>query len=259
MDIFLRVLQGAYAYLLIFQIIIVSLLMLVLLWLIVRRTREAAANSRVEQNANTSIEAAVPASVGSPDVATEAAAPNPAIPAAGESVDELKKNLSDSQAELGKAGQGGEEVKSLQEKIKYLESKLLEYEILQEEIGTLSALKLENEELKKKITLGGGAPAETSPPPSEPVLTEPTLSDPTPVPQQVFDAPAEPPAPAEAAPAPEIAAEPPPAPEPIAEVAAAEAAPAAAPTKDEGPAELQSLLAQIDELTKDQPPPDKTA
>ena len=43
-----------------------------------------------------------------------------------------------------------EKNKALQDKVQYLEQKLLEYEILQEEISTLSVLKLENEKLKSQ-------------------------------------------------------------------------------------------------------------
>ncbi len=49
--------------------------------------------------------------------------------------------------------------KALEEKVKYLEQKLLEYEILQEEISTLSVLKNDNEKLKSQILQLGGAPA----------------------------------------------------------------------------------------------------
>ena len=41
MEIFLKILQGSYAYLLIFQVLVVSLLMLASIWLVIRRTQEA--------------------------------------------------------------------------------------------------------------------------------------------------------------------------------------------------------------------------
>ena len=43
MEIFLKIIQGSYAYLLIFQILVVSMLFLALVWLVIRRTQEAAA------------------------------------------------------------------------------------------------------------------------------------------------------------------------------------------------------------------------
>ena len=43
------------------------------------------------------------------------------------------------------------QAKELQQKVGFLESKLLEYEIVQEEIANLSLLKLENEKLREEI------------------------------------------------------------------------------------------------------------
>ncbi len=66
-----------------------------------------------------------------------------------------------------------EESEMLRDKVKYLESRLMEYEIVQEEISSLSQLRVENEKLKEEILkAGGGAkPAEVAPlDPANPVL-----------------------------------------------------------------------------------------
>lgn len=146
MNSFFGVLQGSYAYLLIFQIVVVTGLLLVLLWLIARRIRE----------------------VGQPE--TVPAVPDATLSALSKAQSEKILGLETQIQELEKGGAGlvqlKEKNKALSDKVQYLEQKLLEYEILQEEISTLSVLKLENEKLKGQ--LGGvlAAPRPESPAPS---------------------------------------------------------------------------------------------
>jgi hypothetical protein len=213
MEIFAQVLQGSYAYLLIFQIILVSTLFLVLVGLIIRRTKEAA----VRESHTTE----VMAPAGDQATPTDSAAPS----------------TSKVEGENAPAEAAGGDSKVLSEKIKFLESKLLEYEILQEEIGTLSALKLENEQLRKKVGLSsdsGEASSSTAPPTeakTEPTslaegaeVVEPATGD-TPVLEKalVFDGPE------------------------------GLGSPAGIPTANEPSPSLENLLQQIDELTKRPP------
>lgn len=129
---FVETLHGSYAYLLIFQILLVTALFLSFLWLVAQRIRRSAGSLIALSTEN--------AALTPPKTAGEMSELN-----------ELKGRLSALQAENDKHRAASDENKSLREKIRYLESKLLEYEILQEEIGTLSALKLENEKLKEEI------------------------------------------------------------------------------------------------------------
>ena len=119
-------LQGGYAYLLIFQIIVVSSLCVLLAAMILRRMRSE----------TLPISGAV------------------AKGAAGTSVEltELQIKYKVLETENTKLQTGKTDSVALQEKVKFLESKLLEYEILQEEIGALSSLKVENEKLRKEFT-----------------------------------------------------------------------------------------------------------
>ncbi len=150
MGIFIKVLQGSYAYLLIFEIVVVSLLFLTFLWMLVRRIREAEATDEVEL---------------SPSPRIETAQPQPTVPAAVAAVVEANKTLQDLKTQItvleeepGKADSLNHLNEELREKVRYLESKLLEYEILQEEIGTLSTLKAQNEELRQQLVLSGKTP-----------------------------------------------------------------------------------------------------
>lgn len=75
----------------------------------------------------------------------------------------------------GAAADPTEEAAALRDKVRYLESKLLEYEIVQEEISTLGTLKNQNEELKQQIAQleeklrpRTAAPAPTSVPAASP-------------------------------------------------------------------------------------------
>jgi hypothetical protein len=131
MEIFAKGLQGVYAYILIFQILVVCMLFLFLLWLVIRRIQE-------------------PKLLDIPMTAAVAAVEATAIPAS-QSEAELQAKIVELEKDKALSQTATQEHKTLTEKVKYLESKLLEYEILQEEIGTLSSLKLENEDLKQKI------------------------------------------------------------------------------------------------------------
>jgi hypothetical protein len=124
MEIFLKTFQGAYAYILVLQIIAVSGLFLSLLWLLVQRIKESPRESLP------GVTAVPTAQVTAPELVAAAGAV---------SIDQ------EANQELLTENQ------NLNDKLKYLESKLLEYEILQEEIGTLSSLKIENEQLKSKL------------------------------------------------------------------------------------------------------------
>ena len=144
MEIFTKVLQGPYAYLLVLQVMVVSGLCLSLIWLVMRRTQDAA-------------QAMVLAGE------KEATATVPVVDTA--KIDELNARIVELEKENASLKAGGGDVKTLQEKVKYLESKLLEYEILQEEIGTLSALKMENEHLRKQLAARGQTPVVPAVPP----------------------------------------------------------------------------------------------
>jgi len=64
---------------------------------------------------------------------------------------ELQARFFQLEQEFNLAKSSGLDARPLQEKVKFLESKLLEYEILQEEISTLGQLKIENEKLKSDL------------------------------------------------------------------------------------------------------------
>ncbi len=148
MNSFIQGLPGSYAYLLVLQIVIVSTLLLFLLWLIARRLREVPETE--------------PQTVVVPDEAILRLSREQAS-----KIEQLESQV----AELDKGGAGvaqaAEKSKALEDKVRYLEQKLLEYEILQEEISSLSVLKIENEKLKAQILQLGGAPSPRSAPASE--------------------------------------------------------------------------------------------
>lgn len=153
----LELMQGPYAYLLILQILIVTALFLSLIGLVIRRLRG------VEAIEGPLVDIAAP--------------PNPELEALSKEQSEKIRQL---ELQIDEIGGSGDIVAKLKEqgdqyadKIKYLEQKLLEYEILQEEIGTLSQLKVENEKLKKEVlTSSDGSPApaaESDDPNSDPL------------------------------------------------------------------------------------------
>ncbi|MBI3294005.1 MAG: hypothetical protein HYZ71_04670 [Deltaproteobacteria bacterium] len=156
MDAIARILHGSYAYLLIFEILLVAGLSLIALSLLVRRIK---GRSQPEETAP------------------------------GVSLDEVNtlreqiRSLETTKAELEKAKSEAPDApetdaklvevnRTLTDKVKYLEAKLLEYEILQEEIGSLSTLKVENEKLRETLVALQKAQAE------EPgTLEEPVAGD----------------------------------------------------------------------------------
>lgn len=225
MEIFSHILQGSYAYVLIAQVLVVAGLLLALLWLIVQRTKSGVG-----------VDEAVAAAGVSKVIET-------VVQTGGPEFEALKRRCVQLEEELAHTQKMRAEYESLQQKVKFLESKLLEYEILQEEIGTLSALKVENEKLKKElVTLQAEIDkqsaqkeaaqremAAANAPPAAPV----SASEPTPAP--VAD-------PSIAAPAAQTAD---PIPEP-ASAAASPETPAAAPSAESKA--LDGLLAEIDAI-----------
>lgn len=147
MSSFIQGLPGSYAYLLVLQIVIVSALLLFLLWLIARRLREL------------------------PETEPRSAeVPHDVIRLSREQASKIEQ-LEAQVAELDRGGAGlvqaAEKNKALEDKVRYLEQKLLEYEILQEEISTLSVLKVENEKLKVQVlSLGGASVPRSTPAPA---------------------------------------------------------------------------------------------
>lgn len=170
MEIFLRLIQGSYAYLLVFQILVVTGLVLALIGLIARRTREKHGGG-VEAGVLQTVVVAAPASA-------EDQARLAELETKLKALDEENKQLKSSTGD----------VKTMKEKIKYLESKLLEYEILQEEIGTLSALKVENEQLKQQLQTTKAQRAKA--PLEKEILVEPESPTAVPAMTVFFDAPA---------------------------------------------------------------------
>lgn len=121
-------LQGAYAFILIFQIVVVTLLFLTLLALVIRRLRRSQVDEESAVGEGSYLDANAVAELGA-----------------------LKEKIASLQSDPEGVKAIHDENKTLSEKIRFLESKLLEYEILQEEIGTLSALKIENEKLRSEL------------------------------------------------------------------------------------------------------------
>jgi DNA repair exonuclease SbcCD ATPase subunit len=126
-----QALHGSYAYLLIFQVILVASLTMVLLALIVRRIKFAAVGISDDFSSDLDVARRRITEL-EQEIQTLGSTTGPVA-----STDEIKELM--------------EAKRSQSEKIKYLESKLLEYEILQEEISTLVALKNENEKLKETM------------------------------------------------------------------------------------------------------------
>lgn len=134
METIASLLHSSYAYLLVAQILLVAALSLVLLALVVKRIKVHVVGTE-----------AVTSNAGLGEFKTKA-----------ETLEteklELIKKISDLEAQMQDSGGGGDKAaRALTEKVKFLEAKLLEYEILQEEIGSLSTLKVENEKLKETV------------------------------------------------------------------------------------------------------------
>lgn len=165
MELFLRAIQGAYAYLLIALILIVSGLFLSLLWLIVKRTKDVAeATSTAVLDTGALVATPV---VADPSAIAASSAELESVRTENQS---LKAKIETLENEIKGSLGATDRAKELNEKVQFLESKLLEYEILQEEIGTLSSLKIENEQLKQRLVQAGipvsdtGAGLQTQPP-----------------------------------------------------------------------------------------------
>ncbi|MCB0405960.1 MAG: hypothetical protein KDD51_14355 [Bdellovibrionales bacterium] len=161
MEPILHAIEGPFTYVVIAEVSVICALFLALVYLIVKRTLQPVAGySGVSALPQASL--AVPAK--SPETEEKVEA-NVGSKGALEPTEEelLKKGYPDVATYY-----------AFKDKIKYLESKLLEYEILQEEIGTLSGLKMENEHLKNKLdsmekqiaeAKTKAAPVSASPPP----------------------------------------------------------------------------------------------
>jgi len=133
MDILIEALHGLPLYLLIFQVLVIAFLCFCLIALIVQRLREKLEG--VDHAVETPLE-------------TEAHE----HPFVLEQVqEELRAKVAALEEENKRLRTLPEERNELYEKVRHLESKLGEYEIVQEEIGTISDLKSENERLKKEL------------------------------------------------------------------------------------------------------------
>jgi hypothetical protein len=202
---------GPYPFLLIFQILIVAALMLVLIWLLAQRAREMEAGSVLHSNsaphaspaptpsapanpvesvgavAMVSVEAAsavpAPAPPGAPDPSagevkavvtgggSGASGASPSANASAANNAATSALLAERDAEVQKLST---ESAAMKDKIRYLESRLMEYEIVQEEISNLAALRSENEKLKQELLSSKGAkPSEVSAPVSAPTPVAP--------------------------------------------------------------------------------------
>lgn len=123
-----KIFVGFFSYLLIFQIMVVSGLMLALLRIMYLRMKKVAENEAEIVSTLAPVEGLSPAVE-----------------------KELRDKIAKLEADNNQLSTSNKDNSSLVDKIKYLESKLLEYEILQEEITTLTNLKNENESLKAQI------------------------------------------------------------------------------------------------------------
>jgi cell division protein FtsX len=127
-----KIFVGFFSYLLIFQILMVSGLMLALLRIMYMRMKKV---SETESDIVSAVSSAAPIVEGLSPAAEK----------------ELRDKITKLEADNSTLANSNKDNSSLVDKIKYLESKLLEYEILQEEITTLTNLKNENETLKAQL------------------------------------------------------------------------------------------------------------
>lgn len=222
-------LQGSYGYLLIFQILVVTSLFVAFLWMMAQRTKSENYSfaAPAEGPTVTSVSAVTPSEY-----------------------QQLKEKCLKLEEENTKMLSLKEEYEGLLQKTKFLESKLLEYEILQEEIGTLGSLKVENETLKGELQtlqreIAGSKGKQAYIPPAVPAAAAaapaPEVAVP-PIPNMDFSM-GTPPAP------PTVSLEAAPPPPPAAEVPSEPAADSTLPPPDNG---LDGLLKQIDSLTQNQ-------
>ncbi len=236
MGIFIKVLQGSYAYLLVLEILVVTTLFLTFLWMLVRRVKEA----------GNTMDTVLPMAAPGPEARTFTQENSLAeMNDAQRTLQELKTQVT--ALDTPEAAPSDELSKlndELRDKVKYLESKLLEYEILQEEIGTLSTLKAENEDLRQQlvgfenagrasVVLGASEPSSIGARavPLEEAKIEPSFQSVSPSSESIVDKVEDLLAP---------------------QANAAKETAAAAP-ESAGIAGLEKLLAQIDELTKTPP------
>lgn len=153
-----------------------------------------------------SADAAPSSTAGSPVASAEAVAQLEKMKAEmttrEKAISDLKGQLEQAQAEAQKGGAGGNS-SGLEARIKELEARLAEYDIISEDIADLSRFKEENEKLKKQIAQMGAQPE------AVPVVA---AVAPAPTPVAAPPPPVEPPA-AELTPVPPVAAAPEPTPE----------------------------------------------
>jgi len=88
-----------------------------------------------------------------------------------QAIEELKKASAASAA--GSASVGKEDTKKFEDKIKELEGRLQEYEIISEDIADLSFYKEENARLQKELSAKGGVAAPAAEPAAAPVIAAP--------------------------------------------------------------------------------------
>ncbi|MCB0418502.1 MAG: hypothetical protein KDD39_12695 [Bdellovibrionales bacterium] len=159
MEPILHVIEGPFTYVVIAEVSIICALFLALVYLIVKRTLQP-----IEGYSGV---AGLPSAV-------------PVVQETTEKEDQVRANAGSkgvaepTEEELLQKGYPDVPTYyAFKDKIKYLESKLLEYEILQEEIGTLSGLKMENEHLKNKLDSIEKQMAEAQAAPTPPAAKEP--------------------------------------------------------------------------------------
>lgn len=105
---------------------------------------------------------AVPIAIGEPTAEGSSANPSSseAVPAAATQSNPSALSAEEAAAKEQALASLNEESAGLKDKVKYLESRLMEYEIVQEEISSLGALREENEKLKSELfKLQGGSVA----------------------------------------------------------------------------------------------------
>lgn len=151
------------------------MLFLSLVWLVIRRTQEAAAIASGPSLSPAPVDAVQMAAPPAPQTVVVNGIPV-------EEFNKLKAELEAAKAENAAPKGVPPETQSLKDKVNYLESRLIEYEILQEEIGSLSQLKLENERIKQELMqMKARAFAAASPPSEVPaMITTPESKSPPP-------------------------------------------------------------------------------
>lgn len=156
MELIFHSIQGVASLLVIFQVLIVCGISLGLIAILIKKTKASYDVSLPANSLPTSSEGSVPLVEGkSFPVDTESDK---------KEVESLRLKIKSLEEENEKNKLEKSDSSGVQDKVRYLETKLLEYEILQEEISTLSSLKNENEQLKLRIQefeTGGSSVAPT--------------------------------------------------------------------------------------------------